>query len=222
MLGLMKTGLAGVFLLAVCLIAADDGVKIDNDSVRVLKAVEEPHSKTPMHEHPFNRVMVYMDACDLVVTQEDGRVEKQHWKAGDAQWSPAGGRHTSENVGKASARIVEIELKKPGPKTPARRAAELDPVAIDAKHNVLLFENDQVRVFQSWREPGGQEAMHEHTGTGRVAVLTADLEVRVKSGDGTSEMMHEKAGDILWSGPSKHAATNLGARKFDMILVEVK
>ena len=169
-----------------------------------------------------NRVMVYMDASDLVVTHADGRVEKQHWKAGDVEWSPAGGRHTSENVGKTAVRIVEVELKKPGPKTAATRAAELDPVAIDGKHNILLFENGQVRVFRSWREPGGQEAMHEHTGTGRVAVLLADLDVRVKSGDGTSEVMHEKAGDILWSGPSKHAGTNLGARKFDMILVEVK
>jgi len=35
-------------------------------------------------------------------------------------------------------------------------------------------------------------------------------------------MMHEKAGDVLWSGPSKHAATNLGPGKFDMVLVEVK
>jgi len=202
--------------------AADDEVKVDNESVRVLKAVEEPHQKTPLHEHQFNRVMVYMDACDLAVTREDGRVEKQHWKAGDAAWSPAGGRHTSENVGKAAARIVEIELKKPGPKTPAPRATDLDPVAIDAKHNVLVFENDQVRVFRSWREAGGQEAMHEHTGTGRIAVLLADLDVRVKSSDGASETMHKKAGDVLWSGLSKHAATNLGARKFDMILVEVK
>jgi len=166
--------------------------------------------------------MVYMDASDLLVTHEDGRVEKQHWKAGDAEWNPPSGRHTSENAGKTPARIVEIELKKPGPKMPAKRAPELDPVAIDAKHNVLLFENDQVRVFRSWREPGAQEAMHEHTGTGRVAVLLADLDVRVKSGDGTSETMHRKAGDVLWSGPSKHAATNLGRSKFDMILVEVK
>ena len=64
--------------------------------------------------------------------------------------------------------------------------------------------------------------MHEHTGTGRVVVLLADLDVRVKSGAGTSETMHEKAGHIMWSGPSKHAGSNIGKQKFDMILVEVK
>lgn len=219
----MKAVTVGLFLAcASYLIAADDRVKVDNDMVRVLKAVEEPHEKTPLHQHEFNRVMVYMDASDLLVTHEDGRVEKQHWKAGDIEWSPAGGRHTSENAGSAPIRIVEVELKKAGPKTPVKRAAGLDPVAIDAKHNVLLFENDQVRVFRSWREPRGQEAMHEHTGAGRVAILLADLDVRVKSDDGTSTPMHEKAGDVLWSGPSKHAATNMGSQKFDMILVEVK
>ena len=211
-----------LLLTCSCLFAAETQVRIDNDAVRVLAAVEEPHQKTALHDHAFNRVMVYMDASDLVVTQTDGRVQKQHWKAGEAEWSPAGGKHTSENAGNAPVRIVEIELKKPGPKMPAKRSPELDPVAIDPKHNVLMFENDQVRVFRSWREPGGQEAMHEHTGTGRVAVLTADLEVRVKSGEGTSETMHQKAGDVLWSGPSKRAATNLGKSKFDMILVEVK
>jgi oxalate decarboxylase/phosphoglucose isomerase-like protein (cupin superfamily) len=211
-----------VLFACTCVFAAETQVQVDNDAVRVLTAVEEPHQKTALHEHGFSRVMVYLDASDLVVTHENGRIEKQHWKAGDVEWSPAGGRHTSENAGNAPVRIVEIELKKPGPIMPATRARELDPVAIDAKHNVLLFENDQVRVFRSWREPGAQEAMHEHTGAGRVAVLTADLDVRVKSGDGTSETMHQKAGDVLWSGPSKHAATNLGRGKFDMILVEVK
>ena len=101
--------------------------------------------------------MVYLDPSDLMVTHEDGRVEKQHWKAGDVEWSPASGRHTSENAGSKPVRIVEIELKKPGPKAAAKPARDLDPVAIEAVHNILLLENDQVRVFRSWREPGGQE-----------------------------------------------------------------
>jgi len=216
----MKTLIAGLLLIATLLAGAD--VKVDNDAVRVLKAVEEPNQKTPLHRHEFNRVMIYLDASNLAVTHEDGRVEKQHWKSGDVEWSPAGGQHTSENLAKLPVRIVEVELKQPASKMPVRRVAGLDPVAIDPKHNILLFENEQVRVFRSWREPGAQETMHGHVGTGRVAVLLTDLDATVVSDDGTSSPVHAKAGDVLWSGPVKHATRNLGLTKFEMIVVEVK
>jgi hypothetical protein len=216
----MKMLIAGGLLVASLLAGAD--VKVDNDSVRVLKAVEEPHQKTALHQHEFNRVMIYLDASDLAITHEDGRVEKQHWKSGDVEWSPAGGKHTSENLGMRPVRIVEVELKQAAPKIPVRRVAALDPVAIDPKHNVLLLENEQVRVFRSWREPGAQETMHEHAGTGRVAVLLTDLDATVRSDYGTSNPVHAPAGDALWSGPITHATKNLGRAKFEMIVVEVK
>jgi hypothetical protein len=219
---MMKRALTGAFFLAGRLILADDPVKVDNEFVHVVMAVEEPHQKTPLHEHQLNRLLVYLDKSDLSMTSEDGRVQRKHWKAGDIEWSLAGGRHVTENIGKSAVRIVEVELKKPAPKTVPRRAADLDPVAIDPKHNLLLLENDQLRALRNWREPGGNEAMHEHTGAGRVVVLLTDIDVRVKDGDGSEAPLHEKAGDVFWSGPSKHGATNIGKSKFEMILIEVK
>jgi hypothetical protein len=44
----------------------------------------------------------------------------------------------------------------------------------------------------------------------------------VKLADGTSSRLDASAGDTLWSLPVKHAATNLGPKKFEMIIVEVK
>jgi hypothetical protein len=145
-----------------------------------------------------------------------------YWKAGQAAWSLAGGRHTSENVGSAPAHIVEIELKKPAPSIPPARKPELDPIAIDPTHNILLFENGQVRVFRSWREPGAGEMMHQHAGAGRAAVLLTNLDASVKLQDGTVTRLHAAAGDVSWSGPVIHATTNLGSQKFEMIVVEVK
>ncbi len=212
----MTTLLFGMLLA----LAADDRVKIDNDAVRVLNVVDQPHTPSALHRHEVNRVMIYLSAGDLTVRYQDGKVEEQHWKAGQVAWSPAGGMHISENVGFTPLRIIEVELKKPASKPP-KRDRKLDPVAIDPKHNVLLFENAQVRVFRSWREPGATEMMHEHVGTGRVGVFLTDLDATVKLGDGSSSALHLKAGDVTWSGPVTHATTNLGPNRFEMIVVEV-
>jgi mannose-6-phosphate isomerase-like protein (cupin superfamily) len=200
--------------------AADDRVKIDNDAVRVLNVVDQPHTPSALHKHEVNRVMIYLTAGDLTVRYQDGKVEEQHWKAGQVAWSPAGGLHVSENVGAKPLHIIEVELKKPASKPPLRNP-KLDPVAIDPKHNILLFENAQVRVFRSLREAGGTEMMHEHAGTGRAGVFLTDLNGTVKLGDGNSTVLHVKAGDVSWSGPVTHATTNLGPGKLEMIVVEV-
>ncbi len=219
-----KTTLAFAFLvICTACLAADSPVKIDNDAVRIIKATELPHSKTPLHRHVFNRVMIYLDAGDITINYEDGRKDEEHWKAGDVAWSPAGGMHTSENVGETPIRLVEIELKKPGPAVPPVRKPELDPLAIDPAHYVLLFENDQVRVFRSWREPGAAEPLHEHTGVGRATVLLTDLDAIVKLPDGSTSTQHGSAGDVFWSdGPVTHSSTNAGANRLEVVVVEVK
>jgi uncharacterized RmlC-like cupin family protein len=201
---------------------ADDRTKFDNDLVRIWKVLDTPHGKGAMHRHDVNRVMIYLDPADITLEFEDGRKEQQHWKAGQVAWSPAGGRHTSENVGSAPARLIEIELKKAAPANPPVRRPELDPIAIDPAHNVLLFENPQVRVFRSWREAGGTELMHEHTGRGRAVALLTDVNATVKLSDGTVSTLQRPAGDVLWSGPVTHSSANVGPKRFEMILVEVK
>jgi beta-alanine degradation protein BauB len=209
-------------LIGLCLHAADDRIKVDNEFVRVIKAVQEPHVIGPMHRHEFNRVMIYLDAADLAVTYEDGRKVAEHWKAGQVAWSPIAGMHTSENVGSGPIRIIEVEIKKPAKSAPAARNRALDPVVLDPRHNVLLFENPQVRVFRSWREPGASEKMHEHAGPGRLAILLTDLHAEVKTADGAVATQHAAAGDVLWSGPVTHTAKNIGPQPFQMIVIELR
>jgi beta-alanine degradation protein BauB len=210
-----------VIVVSAC-VAADDPVKVDNDIVRILKVVDAPHNKSALHQHTMNRVMIYLDAGDITISYEDGHKDEQHWKAGQVAWSPAGGMHTSENVGTAPIRIVEIELKKPAPPNPPVRNPELDPIMIDPVRNILLFENDQVRVFRSWNEVGGIEQVHQHVGAGRAAILLTDMDASVKLAHGGTSRVHGSEGDVLWSGPVTHSAANLGAKKYEMIVVEVK
>src|SRR5438046_4103459 len=95
--------------------AAAPGVKVDNDRVRILTAVDRPHNKGALHKHDFNRVMIYLTPGDLDVLYQDGRADHQHWKINDVAWSPDGGLHTSEHVGPTDLRIEEIDVKKTGP-----------------------------------------------------------------------------------------------------------
>jgi mannose-6-phosphate isomerase-like protein (cupin superfamily) len=211
-----------VLVCSAFLYAADDRVKVDNDSVRILKAVDVPGHKSALHRHEFNRVMIYLDAGEIEIVNEDGHKEAQHWKADQVAWSPAGGQHTSENVGRSPLRIVEIELKKPAPASPPVRKRDLDPVAIDPKHYHLLFENSQVRVFRSWLDPGASEPMHEHMGAGRATVLLTDMDASVKLADGTASELKGARGDAFWSGPVTHYTTNRGSKKSEVVVVEVK
>jgi oxalate decarboxylase/phosphoglucose isomerase-like protein (cupin superfamily) len=213
--------MTSLFLGLLLAIAADDRVKIENDAVRVLNVVDEPHHPSPLHRHELNRVMIYLTSGDLTVRYQDGHVDEQHWKAGQVVWSAAGGFHISENVGAKPLHIIEVELKKPAPAIAPARKRDLDPLAIDQTHNILIFENTQVRVFRSIREAGGTETMHEHAGMGRVGIFLTDLNGTVKLADGSSSALHVKAGDVSWSAPVIHATTNLGPNKLEMIVVEV-
>ncbi len=201
--------------------AAAQTPDIDNQFVHVIRAEVQPHKRGALHRHEFNRVIVGLDAGELRTVYETGRTETQHFRAGSVVWAPAGGMHTSEGVSSRPFRLVEVELKKPAPLA-ASRNPKLDPVALDPKHNILLLDNPQVRVFRSWREPGGTEQMHEHAGSGRVAILLTAMDARVKLADGSESEQHAGAGDVVWSGPLVHAATNAGRTRLEMIIVEVK
>jgi mannose-6-phosphate isomerase-like protein (cupin superfamily) len=204
-------------------LVADNSAKVDNDVVKIEVASETPHHLNGRHHHEMNRVMIYLDGGDMTLVYDDGHKDEQHWKPGQVAWSPAGGYHTSEDVGSTPMHIVEIVLKKPGPMVARVRKPELDPVVLEPNKNILLFENDQVRVLRSVREPGETEKLHEHTGVGRAVVCLTDLDASVTAADGTTVKLHKSAGDAFWAdGPVTHAATNTGAKKYELILVEVK
>src|SRR5262249_19694924 len=82
----------------------------DNAQVHAFIGTEQPHRKGAVHEHPMNRVLVYLDAGTTEFTHPNAPSERREYKAGEALWSPAGGLHTSENLGEKPVHIVEIEL----------------------------------------------------------------------------------------------------------------
>jgi hypothetical protein len=162
--------------------------------------------------------MIYLDDGHMTLTQPDGKVEDLRWKAGDVRWSPAGGRHISENAGAAPYRIVELELKNgPG----ALPANPLDPVQVDPKRYKVEFENPQVRVLRA--RYGAQDAgvIHEHI-LNRVTVFLTDQHMKITTPDGKVQESNGKAGEVRLGGAARHQEENVSAAPFEVIAVELK
>src|SRR4051812_35844502 len=95
--------------------AADNLIKFYNKKKKELFVTSPAGTTSAMHDHRMNRVMVYLDAGTMTLTDPTGKVQRLEFKAGEALWSPSSGLHISVNTSKQPVRIVEAELKsKPG------------------------------------------------------------------------------------------------------------
>ena len=201
--------------------AADDRVRIDNDQARVLVVSTEPDVKSPLHDHKMNRVMIYLDAGKMTLTDPNGKVDTLNFKAGEALWSPAVGLHTGLNVSGHPVRVVEVELKsKPGGASTSKQPA-LDPVKVDPRRYHVEWENDQVRVIRARYEPHGKGVTHEHT-LNRVVTFITDGNMKITTPDGESKIVKTPAGEVTWGGPAKHIEENLSDQPFEVLVVEFK
>jgi hypothetical protein len=84
-------------------------VPFENERVRVLRTVLEPHVKSPMHEHP-SYVVVYLTELHTTMTLGDGRTVDNPRRPGEVGWRD-GYKHVTENIGDHTAVEIQIELK---------------------------------------------------------------------------------------------------------------
>lgn len=206
-------------ILPVLLLLAFQSPMLENEFVMVHMGVDQPHSKTAIHKHDRDRVMIYLDNGKQRIERQGGPTETPTWKAGQVAWSPAAGMHTSENVGEKVLNIIEIDLKPIAPTAKPFAISPIDPVKADPKHFHLEFENEKVRVFRGKYAPHEEGAIHEHLHNRVVAYLTTG-ELGVTT-DGKKEVKSLKAGTVSWGEPTKHRES-VGDSPIEMIVVELK
>ncbi len=212
---LLIAGTACTFLFA----AETIKTPIDNDDVRVLDVVVQPHEKTKMHEHKANRVMIYRNAGAQDFEYEGGKKSVLKFSNNQVLWSPGGGMHTAAVATPKPVGIVEIELKKPG--AGKKVTTELDPLKVDPKHYKLEFENDQVRVTRVRFGAHEGAPLHEHQLT-RIILYVTEAKTRVTSVDGKVDETPHKAGDIVYGGAAKHSEINTLDHPIEVIVTELK
>jgi hypothetical protein len=199
---------------------APDTVKMDNEYVRVLFLTDQPRTKTPLHRHSSNRVMIYLDPMRIVLRYQDGEVERQSWRKGQVAWSPAGKLHTGENLMDRTTRVVEVELKKP-PSGKPFRTSERDPLKVNPKNVKLEFENEHVRVLRCKYAANVREPLHEHLSENRLGIALGDVEFDVTTQGAGDRKVTLAAGHPSWStGPVIHAAK--ANRAVELIVIELK
>jgi quercetin dioxygenase-like cupin family protein len=208
-----------ILVAGIPLLAQGNKPIVDNDQVRVLVLTDQPHVKTPLHDHKMNRVMVYLNAGKQEMTQ-DGQKALVEYKAGEAKWSVAGRMHQAEVVSATPLRIVEVEIKTPG--DPGKTInTPLDPVKVDKQDYKLEFENSQVRVLRVKLGAHRKVPEHEHQ-LNRVLVYLTDQNASMTGSDGHTTTSQHKPGEVSWAGPAKHREENLMDKPCEAIVVELK
>ncbi len=193
---------------------------LDNDQVRVIRALEKAHVKGKFHEHKMNRVMVYLQAGKQQFEYQGGKPTKVfNWKPGQVVWSEPEGMHSPEVMSDESFNIVEVELKQPG--TGKANIPAMDPLKVDPKHYKLVLDNNQVRVLRVKVGPHETIPMHEH-GMNRVTVFLTDQVDKITTADGKEDTVRHKAGDFAWGTPLKHKEENVGDQPFELVLIDIK
>ena len=209
-----------LFVIALPVLTAAERVEIDNAQVRVRSIENAADSKSALHRHNGNRVIVYLDAGAETLTGAGGEVEKISWRAGEVKWSPAIGLHATANATGRPFRFIEVELKNPPSGKPVNWP-RLDPVALDPRRYPLEIDNAQVRVFRAKWGPHDKAPQHEHV-VNRVLVFLTDGVVKMTAADGAVTERQYKAGDVIWGTPVTHTDENVGDKSVEAVVVELK
>jgi quercetin dioxygenase-like cupin family protein len=98
--------------------------------------------------------------------------------------------------------------------------SKADPAKVDARHYRVEFENESVRVLRISYAPGEKSVMHYHPDS--VAVYLTDGKTRMTTPDGKSQETPAKAGAVNWTPAGSHLPQNVGDKRFEVILVELK
>lgn len=86
-------------------------VEIDNNQVRVLRLHLEPGEKTPLHDEPFERLIVPLTAARLKVAVSEGKAKAVAYKQAELRWLLPGGE-ADENIGSKSYEAIIVEFKR--------------------------------------------------------------------------------------------------------------
>ncbi len=84
-------------------------ILIDNERVRVLRTILEPHVPAPVHDHP-HYVVVYLTELHTTMKLGNGKVIDNPRRPGEIAWRDAL-RHQTEQMGDKTAVEIQVEIK---------------------------------------------------------------------------------------------------------------
>jgi hypothetical protein len=91
-------------------------------------------------------------------------------------------------------------------------------VALDPHHQNVEFENAQIRVIRE--RQSGMFPMHGHPDN--VQILLTDMNTSLTTGEGATQTITGKSGEVRWRSATQHLGSNLADSPFEQIVVEMK
>ena len=102
------------------------------------------------------------------------------------------------------------------------QAKARDNLVLGPIGNRVIFENDHVRVWELAVDPGKNKGVHRHD-LPYVIVPMTDGDIEIKSIDGRSYRVQDKAGQAIWRDAGEvHDLINHGDAVYRNVLVEIK
>jgi len=201
-------------------------VVLENDHVRVIRAIAAHGYKSPMHSH-LPLAVISLGTGRVRFTTPDGKKQILDVYPGMAFWGDNVQHSWELLAGEVNAVGVEVKAAKgaPAPAKPSGGApagAALDPrdatIADPDVHQVML-ENDHVRIFRALAAHGYKSPMHSHPP--RVIVSLGTGRLRLTLPDGKKQILDLSPGQVLWIGDAEHS-WELLAGEVNVVVVEVK
>jgi hypothetical protein len=97
-------------------------IEFENDAIAVVRIHMDPRAKTPMHDIPTSRLVIWLTDAHLKDTSADGRVSEYDRPAGSIDWIEPR-RHMGENLSDHGLDFLAVI-----PKTAAASGAHHGPV----------------------------------------------------------------------------------------------
>jgi quercetin dioxygenase-like cupin family protein len=193
-------------------------VVLENDHVRVIRAMAGTGAKSPAHTHP----------ASVIVSLGNVRARHNFTGAPGPQiidFTPGhiefttGAEHSWEILA-GQVNVVAVELKQPAPASvPRLPATDGVTVAPDIHHVVL--DNPHVRVFQVLASPGARAPMHTHS-RGMVLISSGRARANLTNRDGTKATLDFHPGQAIWLDAGVAHSWTLPSGTLQLTVVEVK
>jgi quercetin dioxygenase-like cupin family protein len=194
-------------------------VVLENEHVRVIRALASPGARTPTHSHP-TAVLVSLGTSRSHVTLSNGSKVFFDLQPGQVIWGEAT-EHSWEMLA-GQLHVIGVEIKAaargtpPAAKTlPSNDAVRLDPVG----HQVVL-DNPYVRVIEGLSGAGRRSPMHSHS-YALVAISLGRGRLNLTPADGNSVVVDFHPGQVLWLDAGTHSWEVVSGIS-NLVVIEVK
>lgn len=195
-------------------------VVLENDHVRVIRALVAPGARSAMHSHP-PLVVVSLGTSRGRATDGKGVTSILDFQPGQIFWSD--GLEHSWQMLAGQAHVVGVEIKAaargvaPAAVTlPATDAVKVDPVV----HQVVI-DNPYVRVLEGLSGTGRRSPMHSHS-YGITLISLGRARMSLTMPDGNSAILDLHPGQVLWIDPGAQHSWEVISGVSNVVAVEVK